>query len=273
MPEEKKRPIIIKKKKVQAGGHAHSSAWKIAYADFVTAMMAFFLVMWLINIVVEKKETSSPSFKPIVLTDLAVGRESIDQQESTSFLVVEQKSKKIGGVSSYDKFGAQTNIVPIIAQPNIDEEALREEIHVLSEDLQLETDAYNKIKSFLEKTPEGSLVHIVMHEDVAFFDKGSPKIDESVKPVLTEVAQFLKRKNKKFIIIGYTDSSEMKQDGYSNWNLAFDRANAVREFFINEGVDKNMIMEMRCDADRVLLNPYEPDAAENRRVAIFIPND
>lgn len=265
----KKEPIIIKKKKIVVSGHAHSSAWKIAYADFVTAMMAFFLVMWLVNIVVEKKESVPSSFTPLVITDLSVGKESIDQESTTSFLVVEQKAKKVGGVSTLNKFGAEVNVVPIVIEPSVQEKHLQEEVKELKEDLHLDMDLKHT-KVFAENVNGGLLIRFDPGANIAFFESGSAKINQKVHKELKQLAQILIKNNRDFIIIGHTDDRPFFNSNDSNWDLSFARANAVREFLVKNGVGKKLVKEIRGSSDRFPLDKKNPGAAENRRVTLFV---
>jgi chemotaxis protein MotB len=245
--------IIIRKKK---GGHAahHGGAWKVAYADFVTAMMAFFLVMWLMAQKQEVKAQIGGYFRDPGVFDY-------------------QKSK---GILPGGKPGAEPGHAPEAAPA--DASALKKEEQVLAQ-------AADHIKSKLTKvsefktlrdqiefvvTSEGLRIELVERSGSSFFDSGSAALRGESERILTVIAHELGNLNNDVVIEGHTDSrpfSSGKQ--YGNWELSSDRANAARRVMEGQGLGAHQVRTVRGFADTALhiKDPLDP---RNRRVSIVV---
>ena len=234
---DKARPIIILKKKGGHGGH-HGGAWKVAYADFVTAMMAFFMVMWLLN-------TSKP-------VQEAIGGYFRDPSGTAD---------KKGSINagSGENFTLTKDNMPQL------KDQLQEKIRQMND--------FEKLKSHVEMTvtSEGLRIELMESASGTFFDSGSPKLNGDGRELLVTLAQELGKLPNKISIEGHTDSKPYATSGnYSNWELSTDRANAARRLMQANGVGEDQVTQVRGFADqrlRKLDNPLDPS---NRRVSLIV---
>jgi len=229
--------IVIKKKK---GGHGHhGGAWKVAYADFVTAMMALFIVLWLMN-------TSKP----------------VQDAVSGYFRDPKGTSEKKGSISN----GAS------------DTNATRktEYFDKLKEDLQkslAQVKGFDKLKNQIEITitPEGLRIEMMESPNGTFFENGKAQPTEALIQILKVLSTEAGKLSNPISIEGHTDAAQYKSpDGYSNWELSADRANMARRIMENSGVRSQQVVQVRGYADRNLRKPQLPFDASNRRVSIII---
>jgi chemotaxis protein MotB len=234
---ERARPIIVIKKKSGHGGH-HGGAWKVAYADFVTAMMALFIVLWLLNSSKQVQEAIGGYFKDPsgnskkVGTNLAGSGQNFALTKENMTELKEQLQKSIRKVSDFDKLKNQI------------------EMTVTAEGLRIE---------LLEKDPG------------TFFDSGRPFPNEDGKQLLVALAQELGKLPNKVSIEGHTDSKPY--DGtrnYGNWELSVDRANAARQIMQQNGLGPNQVAEVRGYADQSLRKPDQPFDPSNRRISVIV---
>ena len=231
------RPIIIIKKNAAHGGH-HGGAWKVAYADFVTAMMALFIVLWLLN--------SSKQVR------VAVGGYFKDPTGV---------SKKVGNGES----GSGENF--LITKENMDKikEELEASIH--------KENMPQKLKNQIEMTvtAEGLRIELMETEAGTFFPSGAPVPNASAKEILSLLAAELGKLPNKLSIEGHTDSKPFSATGiYSNWELSADRANAARRILQENGLAPNQVTQVRGYADQRLRKPQEPEDASNRRISVIV---
>lgn len=232
---EKEPLIIIKKKKVHGGGH-HGGAWKVAYADFVTAMMSLFIVLWLVN-----------SSKPI--------------QEA------------VGGYFR-DPYGAAKKVGTDIGagEPKKPKEDLNTIKKELLKALQ-SVPGFDKLKDQIEITitDEGLRIELLENPKGTFFENGSAEPTDILRTVLKVVAEEAGRLPNPVSIEGHTDSRQYAgTNGYSNWELSTDRANAARRLMESNGLRQGQVMQVRGYADRKLRKPNQPLDASNRRISILI---
>ena len=234
---DKTRPIIIVKKKGGHGGH-HGGAWKVAYADFVTAMMSLFIVLWLLS-----------SSKPV---QEAVGGYFRDPNGT---------STKKGSINA----GAGENFV--LSKDNMPK--LKDQL----EDKIRQMNDFEKLKSHVEMTVTSEGLRIELTESAAgtFFDSGSPKLNADGRELLVTLAQELGKLPNKLSIEGHTDSKPYASSGnYSNWELSTDRANAARRLVQANGIRGDQIMQVRGFADQRLRKLDDPLDASNRRISIIV---
>jgi chemotaxis protein MotB len=234
---ENRRPIIIFKKKGSHGGY-HGGAWKVAYADFVTAMMALFIVLWLLN-----------SSKQI---QIAVGGYFKDPTGT---------SRKVGSnmVGSGDNF--------ILTRDNMPK--LKEQ---LQQALRQMTD-FEKLKNHIEITVTSEGLRIEMSESASgtFFDNGSAKLNADGRELLITLAQELGKLPNKLSIEGHTDSTPYAPSAaYGNWELSADRANAARRVMQANGIGENQVTQVRGFADQRLRKPDAPLDPANRRISLIV---
>jgi len=233
-----KRPIIvIRKKKVSHGGH-HGGAWKVAYADFVTAMMALFIVLWLMNASAKIQKAVGGYFKDPTGTAKMVG-------------------------TAQDGSGDNFTIT-------------RDNMEVLKEQLQKEIREkadLDKLKDQIEMTvtAEGLRVELLETEKGTFFDTGSAQPTGKAKELLQMLAHELGTLPNKISLEGHTDSKPYAGKGnYSNWELSADRANATRRFIQENGIRADQVSQVRGYADQRLRKPNNPEDPSNRRISMIV---
>jgi chemotaxis protein MotB len=238
MTEDKAAPpIIIIKKKKGPHGH-HGGAWKVAYADFVTAMMALFIVLWLLSSNEEVKK--------------AVGGYFQDPSGS---------GKQIGSTMA----GSGTGITV----QKEDMTKLKEKLEQAMKELpNLETVQKNVMVTV---TLDGLRIELLENNNGVFFDSGSAKPTQSCTELVRMLAEQLKPLPNRLLIEGHTDAKPYGGGtGYSNWELSTDRANTARRILQEEGVEPYRIAQIRGFADQMLRLPEDPENAANRRVSIIV---
>jgi chemotaxis protein MotB len=234
----KVRPIIvIKKKKGGHGGH-HGGAWKVAYADFVTAMMALFIVLWLTSADETVKEAIASYFNnptgPGKLTGLAAA-------------------------------GAGN----AIELPKQDMAKLRDKI----QQALAQTPNFKVLKDHVEITitADGLRIELLETEAGMFFESGRAVPTESGASLLATLAEELGKMPNSMLIEGHTDAKPFSSDnGYSNWELSTDRANSARKLMEAHGLRSEQIEQVRGYADRQLRHPNDPEHPSNRRISVIV---
>jgi len=231
------RPIIVIKKKGRHGGH-HGGAWKVAYADFVTAMMALFIVLWLMNSSKQIQEAVGGYFKDPTGTAKQVGSDMVGQGENF-----------------------------VISKDNM--EQLKEQLQKAIK----EVPKFDKLKNQIDMTVtnEGLRIELTETEAGTFFDSGSPKISADGGGMLVLLAQELGKLPNKLALEGHTDSKPYAEgSNYGNWELSSDRANAARRLMQHEGIRADQITQVRGFADQRLRNPGDPLDPSNRRISLIV---
>jgi chemotaxis protein MotB len=240
MPTSKTQPIVIIKKKGGHGGH-HGGAWKVAYADFVTAMMSLFIVLWLMN--------SSEKIKK------AVAGYFNDPRGTASMMGTTMSG----------------NGIPV-------EQVRTDAMQKLKEKLEAEIKARKDLEKLSKQieitiTPEGLRIELLETKNGTFYESGSARLSESGQELLALLATELKTLPNDLLIEGHTDATPYSRDAsYSNWELSADRANAARRLMQADGVRGDQVTQVRGYADqmlRVKSNPYDPS---NRRISILVKN-
>jgi chemotaxis protein MotB len=288
------QPVVIKKvKKVVGGGH-HGGAWKVAYADFVTAMMAFFLLMWLINTTSpEQKRGIADYFAPAavsssqsgsggVLGGTAISTEGSRSQGSKS--IIEQLSPEAPRTISNDPQEildktqaikrvdlkitetAMNQALAIRERAQFDraEQSLRQAIENLPELAELSKHL------IVDQTPEGMRIQLVDQEGRSMFDPGTKEPNVRARRLLEAVASIVQRLPNRIAISGHTDSKPATDDTYSNWELSSDRANAARRILSENGVLPDRIAQVSGKAGSEPLYADDPDLPGNRRISIVL---
>ena len=230
-------PPIIIKKKISHGGH-HGGAWKVAYADFVTAMMALFIVLWLMN-----------SSKQI---QKAVGGYFKDPTGS---------SKMVGS----DMRGSGDNFV--VSKDNMKE--LKEELQRTIR----QVPKFDEFRSHIDMTVtnEGLRIELTESATGTFFDSGSPQISTDGSDLIKLLAQELGKLPNNVAIEGHTDSKPYPPTAvYTNWELSADRANAARRLMQANGLREDQVTQVRGFADQSLRKKDAPQDPSNRRISLIV---
>ena len=235
--DEAKRPIIIIKKKAGHGGH-HGGAWKVAYADFVTAMMALFIVLWLMN-----------SSKQI---QVAVGGYFKDPTGT---------SKKVGSnqIGSGENFTLTKDDMPKL------KEELQKAVRQVAN--------FDKLKNQIEMTitSEGLRIELLESSSGTFFETGKPGLNDDGRDLLRALAEQLGKLPNHISIEGHTDAKPYATNrDYSNWELSSDRANSARRLMQISGLRSDQISQVRGYADQKLRVPANPLEPSNRRISLIV---
>ncbi len=284
------RPIVIKKvKKVIAGGH-HGGAWKVAYADFVTAMMAFFLLMWLINTTSpQQKRGIADYFAPAsvsqstsgsggILSGTALGDDGVKSNGSES--VVEQlapeapATTKDTGQSSKNAGSNLDNASEDALKAALEkreEAAFQSAAQSLRQAMQDMPELAELSKQVLiDQTPEGLRIQLVDQEGRSMFDPGSAKPNDRAKILLRAVAKIAQRLPNRITIAGHTSANANGTKSPGDWQLSSGRADAARQIMQGAGIDPDRIYQVSGKAASDPLFPDDPTLPGNRRIAIVL---
>ncbi|MEM9122085.1 MAG: flagellar motor protein MotB [Pseudomonadota bacterium] len=286
------QPIIIKK--IKKGGHGHhGGAWKVAYADFVTAMMAFFLLMWLINTTSpEQKRGIADYFAPASVSKTTSGaggllgglsfsddgaRANGSQSPSMEASKPKTPKKQRDTESNADDNGEQAGAdeanelikKAILEAENSAFEAAEQSIRQALQDLPELTELSKHI--LIEVTPEGMRIQLVDQEGRPMFAPGAAEPLDRVKVLLRVVADSIDRLPNRITVSGHTDAAPMfRKSGYSNWNLSAERANEARKVLAAAGLDPDRFFAVTGKAGSEPLFPDDPFMAANRRISILL---
>jgi chemotaxis protein MotB len=275
--EKKLQPIIIKK--IKKGGHGHhGGAWKIAYADFVTAMMAFFLLMWLLGSTTKGDLRGIADYFNTPLQVAMAGGSGSGDSSSVLRGGGEDLTRTTGQVKrgSNDAAKRTYTIKGMAAdmQKAADEEAklTKKRIEQSLERNPRLRDVKNQVK--MDVTSDGLRIQIVDDKNRPMFDSGSTVVKPYMRELLGEIAKVLNDVDSRVTLSGHTDSSPFSggDRGYSNWELSTDRANASRRELVAGGIAENKILRVVGLAAMVPYDPTAPDAPVNRRISIVVMN-
>lgn len=231
-----KENIIIIKKIVGHGGH-HGGAWKVAYADFVTAMMAFFMVLWLLSSSAEVQKSVGGYFQDpsgngkLMGSQMSgAGGESLNLNEDDMAKLKEKIASSMKEMSSFQQF--KDNVKMIV-------------------------------------TSEGLRIELIEKEQGMFFESGKGNPSESGRDLIAKLAAEIGQLPNKVLIEGHTDSKAFAGE-YSNWELSADRANSARKVMMEHGMRHDQVAQIRGFADQHLRHPDDPENPSNRRISIII---
>ena len=282
------RPIIIKKiKKVSGGGH-HGGAWKVAYADFVTAMMAFFLLMWLINTTdPEQKKGIAEYFAPASVSQSTSGSGGIlggtslgdDGAKSSGSMSVLQELSPEAPPNAPQEAGPSSNLA------SASEQALRAEIanreaaqfqsaaESLRQAMQKMPELAELSKQLIiDQTPEGLRIQLVDQEGRSMFDQNSARPNERARVLLRAISTVINRLPNRISITGHTSAvaGSGRASSAGDWPLSSNRADASRQILQQAGVDPDRVYSVAGKAGSDPLYPDDPSLAGNRRIAIVL---
>ncbi|WP_017925857.1 flagellar motor protein MotB [Thioalkalivibrio sp. HL-Eb18] len=274
--EDKTQPIIVRKKVVQ-GGH-HGGSWKVAFADFAIAMMAFFLLLWLLAALDDEQRAGISEYF-----------------QNPSAFVGEAAAP---GQAPGDGTGVDPSLIDFEGMPELiqdpeamgapmglDDEALdelaeardREALEVLQEALEEALEQSQALEPYkdqllLDITPEGLRIQIIDRENRPMFDTASSTPLPHADAILRELASLINKVPNRISITGHTDARPLLRPDYSNWELSADRANAARRALIAGGAESGQVARVVGLADSVPFTRDDPEAAINRRISIIVLN-
>ena len=299
--------IIIKK--VKKGGHAghHGGAWKVAYADFVTAMMAFFLLLWLLNVTTDVQKRGIADYFDPTLTSKStsgaggvLGGQTIGQPGSETVSLAQPNigvnattlRQPLQGDDTDDNGGTNTDQDSDNAAPPIEtekpqkltadefqkqlaeheqerfEEAKKALEQAVTEVPELQALAKNLL---IDETTEGLRIQIVDQDKTPMYPLGSAEMLDPAKKLIALVTQVVQKLPNKISITGHTDATQYALTAkYTNWELSADRANASRREFLADGLPTNRIERVVGVADQDPLDKNDPAAPDNRRISIVL---
>ena len=277
--EQKPQLLVIRRVKKGHGGGHHGGAWKVAYADFVTAMMAFFLVMWLVGTTtkVEKGAIAEYFKNPSMQAGHSmVPSQSMGPGGAANSLV---QLSAVTTPSSGDN-GTQLS-KPEIKPEDVEKLAREQEkkqLEALMQNLKEAIDKSQALQPFkdqllLDITPEGLRIQIVDKQSRPMFDSGSTTLKAYTGDILHELAAFLNSVPNKISLSGHTDTAPYAGgDGYTNWELSSGRANAARRALVAGGMQEKKVALVIGLADSVLFDKNDPRNPINRRISIVVMN-
>jgi chemotaxis protein MotB len=247
------QPVVVKKKKKGEHG-AHGGAWKVAYADFVTAMMALFIVLWVMGQDAKIKEAVASYFKNPSGISLGIGSGLFNDGKK---IINDAKDSKVNEL-----------LIKELEKQKLTQMG-EELLDQIKQDKEFK-DILDQVK--IEFVDEGMLIELIESQHDAFFEIGTAKLSEKAFNLIKTVGKKLSALDNKLIIEGHTDARPYQNDGtgYTNYELSSDRANSARRALVIGGVRDNQINEIRGYADKKLRNPSNPFDVFNRRVSIIV---
>ena len=299
---ENKRPIIIKRKKVTGGGH-HGGAWKVAYADFVTAMMAFFMVMWLVAAVSKEQRAAiydyfkNPSMEAGKATKPAPGqlgpggastspinlhggldaiRPAITTQKENNPKTTPVMTRTDAGKDGAAKIKTSEHSLNPEDIATAAKEAEHKQLESLMVELRQAVDKSQALEPFkdqllLDITPEGVRSQIVDAQNRPMFDVGSAHLRDYTTAILRELAPYIDSVPNRISLTGHTDVRPYpSNNGYTNWELSADRANAARRALVAGGLPDQKISRVVGLSSSVLFDKTQPQNPINRRISIVV---
>ena len=249
---DKEPPIIVIKKKGGHGGH-HGGAWKVAYADFVTTMMALFIVLWAAGQDTSVRENIAAYFRnPAIVPNAVKGSGVLPQ--STGIV-------------------ATADILANEPSPERETRLLRDAAQQIKTEVEKAPDLRPLLDQIqIKLTDEGLRIQIVEKDQTLFFELGSASVKPALTHLLGIVARALAALPNSVVVEGHTDARQYGQDrkGYSNWELSADRANSARRILEADGLRAGQIVRVVGFADRDLLVAGDPLDPQNRRVSVVV---
>ena len=234
------QPVIIVHKKAAHHDDEHGGAWKVAYADFVTAMMALFIVLWLLS-----------------------ASEKVQKAVGGYFQDPTGQGRQTGTTRS--------GVSETLALTQNEFKEIKEKVQQAMKQIPALKDMQNQIRMTI--TAEGLRIDLLETKGGLFFENGDPKPTGAGAELLKVLAEELAKLPNKIVIEGHTDSTPFGRPDYSNWELSADRANAARRILLESGLDAGRIAEVRGFADQRLLLKNDPTNPSNRRISIIVRNE
>jgi chemotaxis protein MotB len=278
MNDESRPPIIIKRIKKVAGGH-HGGAWKIAYADFVTAMMAFFLLMWLLGSTAEGDRKGIAEYFQTPLRVAMAGGKGSGDASSVIQGGGEDLTRSAGQVRRADEPAERQTINLQAARAEIARREA-ERLEGLKQRFEQAIQSNEKLSQFknqirLAITAEGLQVTVIDEQNRAMFDTGGAAVKDYTRDVMRAIGGLLNDVDNAISLAGHTDAVQYAggERGYSNWELSADRANASRRELVAGGMRENKILRVVGLGSSLPLDVDDPVNPMNRRISLVVLND
>ena len=280
------RPIIVVKRRKTTGAGHHGGAWKVAYADFVTAMMAFFMVMWLVASVSNQQRAAiyeyfrNPSMEPGKSTKPAPGQAG-PGGASTSPINMQGGLDAPKTIQTKTSNSAALIPMPIATATASDIEGERElkerkQLDALMQDLKEAINKSQALEPFkdqllLDIMPEGLRIQIVDAKNRPMFDLGSARLKDYTVAILRELAPYLSSVENRMMLVGHTDvTAYAGTAGYTNWELSADRANSARRALAQGGIPEDKVARVVGMGSVALFDKNDPKNPINRRISIIV---
>ncbi|MDP2266987.1 MAG: flagellar motor protein MotB [Thiobacillus sp.] len=274
---EQKSTIVVKRIKKVAGGH-HGGAWKIAYADFVTAMMAFFLLMWLLG---STSQGDLAGIAEYFKTPLKVAMQGGSGSGDSSSVLKgggQDLTRKVGQVKRGESIPEKKSYNLEAAKAELERQEAAN-LKLLEGRLKAAIDSNPTLKQFkrqllIDITSEGLRIQIVDEQNRPMFNLASADLQPYTKIILNEIGRVLNDVQNRISLSGHTDATAYAsgERGYSNWELSTDRANASRRALVAGGMDESKMLRVVGLASSVPFNQAGPSAPVNRRISIIVMN-
>jgi chemotaxis protein MotB len=274
---KKLQPIIIKK--VKKGGHGHhGGAWKIAYADFVTAMMAFFLLMWLLGSTTEGDKKGIADYFASPLKVALMGGSGAGDSNSILNGGGESLTSTVGQVKR-GEVQAERNTINLHKLKAEQQRAEAARLEALKQEIQDRLQASEKLRELapqirLDMTRDGLRIQIVDDQGRPMFDSGSAVVKSYMRELLRAIGSVLTEVPNRLTLEGHTDAAPYPggERGYSNWELSADRANASRRELIAGGLAEDRVLRVQGLASSQPFDVDDPRSPQNRRISIIVMN-
>jgi chemotaxis protein MotB len=269
---EPPRPIIVKKVTIVAGGH-HGGAWKVAYADYVTAMMAFFLLLWLLGATTEKQRKGiADYFTPtLIKTREASAGSNAGLLGGSSITDVDNYPHKAG------QTGTRALTIPRDATggPKEGGTAIKQVAH-MQQELQKKLDRTEQLRKLAKQvrmvdTSEGIRIDLVDDADFSMFRLGTTLLTPEASQLLTAIGEVVRPELGGLTVRGHTDATPWRSGGgANNWSLSAGRAESTRQALMRNGIAEGRFRRIEGVADRELLIKDHPEDPRNRRISILL---
>jgi chemotaxis protein MotB len=278
MAEEHIAPIIVKKIKKSGGGH-HGGAWKIAYADFVTAMMAFFLLMWLLGSTSKAQKEGIAEYFQTPLHMVLMGPSMGQSDSALKNTGGKDVTKKQGQVKPVDGDPGKLKTVKLEDVKEVLKQAEKVKLEALKAKIEQAIEDNPTLQQFksqlkLDITSEGLRVQIIDEQNRPMFENAKAELQPYAKTILREIGKTLNGVDNKISLSGHTDAAGYANGdhGYSNWELSADRANASRRELIAGGMDETKLMRVVGLGSAIMMDKENPFNPINRRISLIVMN-
>lgn len=274
---ETKPTVIVRRVKKQGHGGHHGGSWKVAYADFVTAMMAFFLVMWLVASTSQKERAAISEYfrnpSPLAGSSPTPAPGMAGPGGASTSMIKLGGATDVSRGNSNDPFQNQREAVN---QPIDRREQEKQQLEALMKELEEAISKSQALEPFkdqllLDLTPEGLRIQIVDKQNRPMFDLGGATLKPYTRDILHELSNYLNHVSNRISLTGHTDTTAYSTThGYGNWELSADRANAARRALVDGGMAEGKVTRVVGLASSVLFDKQDPQNPINRRISIVV---